>query len=431
MSAPTVSTRLAQIAEQSKREPARVFTTLVHHLDEDFLTEALHQLRKDAAAGIDQMTVAEYSQNLKENISALHQRLVNRTYRAQPAKRVWIPKADGSQRPLAILVLEDKIVQRAVVMLLEAVYEPHFHAFSHGFRRQHSAHGALSYLRDQCLKLGINWIIDADIAKFFDTIEPTHLRTILQRRVNDGAILRLIGMWMHVGVLEEGKVVRSETGTPQGGVISPILANIFLHTVLDEWFETTVRPRMGGNCFLVRFADDFVMGYALKGDAEKVFRVLPKRFERFGLSIHPEKSRLVQFSRPYWRQGKGPGTFAFLGFDHYWDKTRSGGWTIKRKTQGKRLRRFLSGLHEWCRVNRHLNIVEQHQTLKSKLRGHYQYYGVRGNYKMLEVVYEHAAAVWKRWLGRRSSKRPANWEQWMVRWQEICPLPKPRIVHEF
>jgi group II intron reverse transcriptase/maturase len=289
----------------------------------------------------------------------------------------------------------------------------------------------LSYLRDQCLKLGINWIIDADIAKFFDTIEPTHLRTILQRRVNDGAILRLIGMWLHVGVLEEGKVVRSETGTPQGGVISPILANIFLHTVLDEWFETTVRPRMGGNCFLVRFADDFVMGYALKGDAEKVFRVLPKRFERYGLSIHPEKSRLVQFSRPYWRQGKGPGTFAFLGFDHYWDKTRSGGWTIKRKTQGKRLRRFLSGLHEWCRVNRHLNIVEQHQTLKSKLRGHYQYYGVRGNYKMLEVVYEYAAAVWKRWLGRRSSKRPANWEQWMVRWQEICPLPKPRIVHEF
>jgi RNA-directed DNA polymerase len=431
LSAPTVSTRLAQIAEQSNREPARVFTTLVHHLDEDFLTEALHQLRKDAAAGIDQMTVAEYSQNLKENISALHQRLVNRTYRAQPAKRVWIPKAEGSQRPLAILVLEDKIVQRAVVMLLEAVYEPHFHAFSYGFRRQRSAHGALSYLRDQCLKLGINWIIDADIAKFFDTIEPTHLRTILQRRVNDGAILRLIGMWMHVGVLEEGKVVRSETGTPQGGVISPILANIFLHTVLDEWFETTVRPRMGGNCFLVRFADDFVMGYALKGDAEKVFRVLPKRFERYGLSIHPEKSRLVQFSRPYWRQGKGPGTFAFLGFDHYWDKTRSGGWTIKRKTQGKRLRRFLSGLHEWCRVNRHLNIVEQHQILKSKLRGHYQYYGVRGNYKMLEVVYEHAAAVWKRWLGRRSSKRPLNWEQWMVRWQAICPLPKPRIVHEF
>jgi len=431
LSAPTVSTRLARIAEQSKREPGMVFTTLAHHLDEAFLTEALHQLRKDAAAGIDEMTVAEYSQNLKENIADLHQRLVNRKYRAQPARRVWIPKSDGSQRPLAILVLEDKIVQRAVAMLLEAVYEPHFHAFSYGFRRKHSAHGALSYLRDQCLKLGINWIIDADIAKFFDTIEPVHLRTILQRRVNDGAILRLIGMWLHVGVLEEGKVVRSELGTPQGGVISPILANIFLHTVLDEWFETTVRPRMGGNCFLVRFADDFVMGLAIKGDAERVFRVLPRRFERYGLKIHPEKSRLVQFSRPLGRQGKGPGTFAFLGFDHYWGKTLNGGWTLKRKTQGKRLRRFLSGIHEWCRKNRHLNIVEQYQTLKSKLRGHYQYYGVRGNFKMLEVAFEHTERVWKRWLSRRSSKHRMNWERWMVRWQAICPLPKPRIVHAF
>jgi len=431
LSAPTVSTRLARIAEQSKREPGMVFTTLAHHLDEAFLTEALHQLRKDAAAGIDEMTVAEYSQNLKENIADLHQRLVNRKYRAQPARRVWIPKSDGSQRPLAILVLEDKIVQRAVAMLLEAVYEPHFHAFSYGFRRKHSAHGALSYLRDQCLKLGINWIIDADIAKFFDTIEPVHLRTILQRRVNDGAILRLIGMWLHVGVLEEGKVVRSELGTPQGGVISPILANIFLHTVLDEWFETTVRPRMGGNCFLVRFADDFVMGLAIKGDAERVFRVLPRRFERYGLKIHPEKSRLVQFSRPLGRPGKGPGTFAFLGFDHYWGKTLNGGWTLKRKTQGKRLRRFLSGIHEWCRKNRHLNIVEQYQTLKSKLRGHYQYYGVRGNFKMLEVAFEHTERVWKRWLSRRSSKHRMNWERWMVRWQAICPLPKPRIVHAF
>ncbi len=279
-----------------------VFTTLAHHMDEAFLTEALHQLRKDAAAGIDRMTVAEYSQNLKENIADLHQRLVNRKYRAQPARRVWIPKSDGSQRPLAIL---------------------------------------------------------------------------------------------------------------------------------DEWFEKTVRPCMGVNCFLVRFADDFVMGFANKTTAEKVYRVLPKRFERYGLKIHPEKSRLVQFSRPFGRQGKGPGTFAFLGFDHYWGKTLNGGWAIKRKTQGKRLRRFLSEIHEWCRKNRHLSIVEQHQTLKSKLRGHYQYYGVRGNFKMLEVAFEHTERVWKRWLGRRSSKHRLNWEQWMVRWQAVCPLPKPRIVHEF
>jgi hypothetical protein len=238
-------------------------------------------------------------------------------------------------------------------------------------------------------------------------------------------------MWLHVGVMEAGQVTRSETGTPQGGVISPILANIFLHTVLDEWFQNDVRPRMKGNCFLVRFADDFVMGFAIKSDAEKVYRVLPKRFERYGLKIHPEKSRLVPFSRPFGSSGKGPGTFAFLGFDHYWGKTLNGGWTIKRKTQGKRLRRFLSGIHEWCHKHRHRDIVEQHQILKSKLRGHYGYYGVRGNFKMLEVAYEHTEQVWKRWLGRRSSKHPKNWEQWAVRWRAVCPLPKPRIMHAY
>src|SRR5215468_6733908 len=251
-------------------------------MDEDFLTEAFYQLRKDAAAGMDQMTVTEYEVNLGERIANLRGRLVNGQYRAQPARRVWIPKSDGGQRPLAILVLEDKIVQRAVAMILEAIYEPYFHEFSFGFRRYYSAQGAIIYLRQQCLKLGINWIIDADIRKFFDTISWEQLRTILQKRVNDGAILRLIGMWLHVGVMEEGQVVNQEMGTPQGAPVSPILANIFLHTVLDEWFQQEVRPRMG-NCFLARYADDFVMGFSLKSDAERVFKVLPRRFERFGL----------------------------------------------------------------------------------------------------------------------------------------------------
>ena len=298
MSSPTVSTKLARIAEQSKRDATWVFTTLAHLMDEDFLTEAFHQLRKDAAAGIDEMTVTEYAVNLGERITDLHKRLVAWEYRAQPARRVWIPKGDGGQRPLAILVLEDKIVQRAVAMLLEAIYEPHFREFSFGFRRQRSAHQALTYVRQQCLEHDINWIIDADIAKFFDTISWEELRAILQKRVNDGAILRLIGMWLHVGVVEGDRVTNQEMGTPQGAPISPILANIFLHTVLDEWFHNDVRTRMNGSCFLVRFADDFVMGFSLKSDAERVYKVLPKRFERFGLRIHPEKSRMVQFSRP-------------------------------------------------------------------------------------------------------------------------------------
>jgi RNA-directed DNA polymerase len=431
LSSPTVSTKLARIAEQSKRDAALVFSTLAHLMDEDFLTEAFGQLRKDAAAGIDRMTVTEYEVGLAGRIADLHRRLVTREYRAQPARRVWIPKADGGQRGLAILVLEDKIVQRAVALLLEAIYEPYFHGFSYGFRRNHSAHEALTYLRQQCLEQGINWIIDADIRKFFDTIKWEHLRTILQKRVNDGAILRLIGMWVHVGVLEAGQVMSSEEGVPQGAPISPVLANIFLHTVLDEWFQTQVRPRMGGNCFLVRYADDFVMGFSLKSDAERVYQVLPKRFERFGLSLHPDKSRLVQFSRPYWKQGKGPGSFAFLGLTHYWAKTLSGGWTIKRKTQGKRLSRFLSGIAEWCKANRHEPIGEQHQILKAKLRGHYQYYGLRGNFKMLEVAYEHTLAVWKRGLVRRNSKDRMSWQKFAARVEEIFALPKPCIVHAF
>jgi len=408
-----------------------VFTTLAHLMDEDFLTEAFHQLRKDAAAGIDQMTVEEYERNLRERITELHRKLVSREYRAQPARRVWIPKGDGGQRPLAILVLEDKIVQRAVAMILEAIYEPHFCGFSYGFRRQHSAHQALTYLRQQCLELGINWIIDADIQKFFDNIDRAHLRAVLQKRVNDGTILWLIGMWLHVGVLEEGQVVRSEDGTPQGAPISPILANIFLHTVLDEWFQNEVRPRMKGNCFIVRFADDFVAGFTRRGDAERVFGVLPKRFERYGLRIHPEKSRMVQFSRPYWRRGKGTGSFAFLGFTHYWGKTLQGGWTIKRKTLGKRLCRFLSGIDDWCKENRHETVEEQFRILSAKLRGHYQYYGVRGNYKMLEVAYEHTRKVWKRWLARRNSKNRMSWAGFAAKVLEFFELPKPRIIHAF
>jgi RNA-directed DNA polymerase len=431
LSPETVSTKLARIAKQSKQSPAMVFTTLAHLMDEDFLTEGFHQLRKDAAAGTDEVTVVEYAVNLKERITDLHRRLVTGLYRAQPARRVWIPKGDGGRRPLAILVLEDKIVQRAVAMLLEAIYEPHFCDFSCGFRRHFSAHTALIYLRQQCLELGINWIIDADIRKFFDTISWNQLRTILQKRMNDGALLRLIGKWLHVGVLEEGQVVNQELGTPQGAPISPILANIFLHYVLDEWFQTQVRPRMGGNCFLVRYADDFVMGFSLKRDTERVFEVLPKRFERFGLSIHPDKSRMVQFSRPYWKRGKGPGSFAFLGFTHYWAKTLKGGWTIKRKTQSKRLSRFLSGIGDWCKEHLHRPLAEQHRMLTAKLCGHYQYYGVRGNFKMLEVAYEHTRVMWKKWLRRRNSMNRMSWERFAEQVERTLALPLPRIIHVF
>ena len=316
-------------------------------------------------------------------------------------------------------------------MLLEAIYEPHFYGFSYGFRRQRSAHQALTYLRQQCLERDINWIIDADIAKFFDTISWEELRTVLEKRVNDGAILRLIGMWLHGGLVEGDRVTNQDMGTPQGAPISPILANIFLHTVLDEWFQKDVRTRMKGSCFRARFADDFVMEFHLKSDAERVYQVLPRRFERYGLRIHPEKSRMVQFSRPYWKQGKGPGSFAFLGFTEYWGKTLSGGWTIKRKTQGKRLSRFLRGIGDWGKEHLHESMAKQYGILWAKLRGHNQYYGVRGNFKMLEVVYEGTRVKWKKWLSRRNSKDRMGWEQFAAQVEEIFDLPKLRIVHAF
>jgi group II intron reverse transcriptase/maturase len=409
-----------------------VFTTLAHHMDETCLTEAFHHLRKDAAAGIDDVTASDYAVSLETNIQDLYRRLVTKQYRAQPARRTYVPKDDGTLRPLAILVLEDKIVQRAVTMLLEAVYEPMFYSFSYGFRHERSPHQALKYLRDQCLRLGVRWIIDADIKGYFDSINHKLLREILQRRVNDGTIIRLLGKWLNVGVLEaEGEVLRSSIGAPQGAVISPMLSNIFLHTVLDEWFEHTVRPLMKGRCFLVRFADDFVLGFEREEDAQRVYEVLPKRFARYDLTIHPTKSRLVDFGCPRSWESKGKGSFDFLGFTHYWSRTRSGRWTIKRKTRAARIRRTTRALWLWCRENRHKLVSDQHQKLCQKLQGHYQYFAVRGNYKMLEVVYEQAECAWRYWLNQRSSKKSVTWDVFDRRFRRVFPLPKPRIIHAF
>jgi group II intron reverse transcriptase/maturase len=409
-----------------------VFTTLAHHMDETFLMEAFRHLRKDAAAGIDEVTASDYAVSLGANIQDLYQRLVTKQYRAQPARRTYVPKDDGTLRPLAILVLEDKIVQKAVTMLLEAVYEPMFYSFSYGFRHERSPHQALKFLRDQCLRLGIRWIIDADIKGYFDSINQKLLREILQRRVNDGTLIRLLGKWLHVGVLEaEGEILRSSIGAPQGAVISPMLSNIFLHTVLDEWFEHTVRPRMKGRCFLVRFADDFVLGFECEEDAQRVYEVLPKRFARYDLTIHPTKSRLVDFGCPRSWESKGNGSFDFLGFTHYWSRTRSGHWTIKRKTRAKRIRRTLRALWLWCRKNRHKPVSDQHQKLCQKLQGHYQYFAVRGNYKMLEVVYKQAECAWRYWLNQRSSKKSVTWDVFERRFRRVFPLPKPRIIHAF
>ena len=428
---PTVSMKLQKIAEQAQRYPEMVFNNVFHLIDQDFLREAYRQTRKDSAPGVDQVTAKQYAEHLEENLRDLHERLRDNRYVAPPVARVWIEKEDGKKRPISKPCFEDKVVQRAVVMILEAIFEPDFHAFSHGFRKGHSPHQALDELREQCSKLHIQWIVDADVSEFFDTIDRSCLREMLKQRVNDGGILRLIGKWFNAGVLEGGEVTYPDQGTPQGGVASPLLANVFLHHVLDEWFVKEVQPRMKGRCFLSRFADDFIIGCESKADAQRVMGVLPKRFGRFHLTIHPEKTALIAFNKPLRREhsARGKGTFDFLGFTHYWAKTSRGYWVIKRKTVGKRLRRFMKGIWTWCRTNRHEPLTEQYRTLCAKLRGYYHYYGIRGNIKALVAVSEHTRRAWRYWLSRRSHKGRLTWHTYEASMRHKLPLPKPRIIH--
>ncbi len=428
---PTISTRLQWIAEQSARYPNKIVTSLAHLIDVDLLRAAYCLTRKDGAVGVDGVTAQEYAANLEANLVNLHARLRARKYKAPPVKRGWIDKDDGSQRPLGIPAFEDKIVQRAVTMLLSAVYEQEFYDFSYGFRPGRSPHQALKVLREKCHRLNITWIVDADVSGFFDNLDHGLLREIIKRRVNDGGLLRLIGKWLNAGVLEGEQLYHPVKGTPQGGVVSPILANIFLHYVLDEWFVKEIQPRLKGRCFLIRFADDFVIGCELEEDARRLMAVLPKRFDRFKLTIHPKKSRLVEFRNPDIRKGSRSesSTFDFLGFTHYWAKSRRGNWVIKRKTAAKRVRRAMKLLWRWCQYNRHEPIREQYRTLCSKLRGHYQYYGIRCNYRMLERVYFLVRRAWRRWLGRRHRSGHISVEKFKSTIELTFPLPRPRIIH--
>jgi group II intron reverse transcriptase/maturase len=413
------------------------FTNLAHHIDLDWLLTAYAQTRKDGAVGVDGRTADDYEADLKANLQDLLNRAKSGTYVAPPVRRVHIPKAGSPQetRPIGIPTFEDKILQRAVLMVLEPLYETDFLDVSHGFRPGRSAHGALDALWKQAMKLGGGWIVDVDLRKFFDTIDKGHLREFLKRRVRDGVILRLIGKWLNAGVLEDGVVTTPEHGTPQGGVASPLLANIFLHYVLDEWFEAEVRPRLRGEAFLIRYADDFLIGVAREEDARRILEVLPKRMSKYGLTVPPEKTRLVRFqppeaddSEPTERSATAPRTFDFLGFTHYWGRSRRGGWVVKRKTAKGRLKRALQAVSAWCRENRHRPIAEQHRTLTQKLRGHYAYYGITGNFFSLQDFLEGTRRIWRRWLSRRRRGGPLSWPEFL-RLEQRYGLPRARVVH--
>jgi RNA-directed DNA polymerase len=406
-----------------------VFTTLAHHIDLEWLQEAYQRTRKDGAPGIDGQTATEYAANLEENLRSLLERFKSGVYRAPPVRRVYIPKADGkSRRPIGIPTFEDKVLQRAVTMVLEAVYEQDFLDCSYGFRPNRSAHQALEALWRGVMDMGGGMVIEVDIKSYFDTIDHGHLREFLDRRVRDGVLRRAIDKWLKAGVFEEGNVHRSEEGSPQGGVVSPLLANIYLHEVLDTWFAATVVPRLRGKAFMVRYADDVVMVLASEEDARRVMEVLGKRFARYGLTLHPEKTRMVNFRRPEGPQGPSTGSFDMLGFTWFWGKSRQGSPVVKRKTSSSRFRRALGRIADWCRQHRHEPVAAQHVELSRKLLGHYAYYGITGNARALSRFLHEVERVWRYWLNRRSARAKMVWERF-CRLLQHYPLPPIRIVH--
>ena len=431
----SISTKLQRIAERARKSPEMAFTSLAHHIDIDWLREAYRRTRKDGATGIDGQTAEEYAEHLDENLRDLLERMKSGRYQAPPVRRVHVPKGTGKEtRPIGIPTFEDKLLQRAVLMVLEAISEQDFLPCSYGFRSGRSAHQALDSFWVQAMEMGGCWLIEVDIQSFFDTLDRSHLRAFVRQRVRDGVLLRLIGKWLRAGVLEAGRLVHPETGTPQGGVLSPWLANVYLHEVLDRWFEEQVKPRLHGRAFLIRYADDLVLGFEHEQDARRVWEVLPKRFAKYGLRLHPEKTRLVDFRRPGSSKRQRseptesrPGSFELLGFTHFWGRSRRGKREVRRKTASKRFTRAIQRVREYCRIYRHLSIPEQHEGLLRKLLGHYAYFGVHGNEARLVTFRCEAFRAWQKWLDRRSHNGRMTWPRFnsMLRYH---PLPLPRLA---
>jgi len=421
-----VCTRQGRIAELAGQEPKFRLLSLNKDLDMDWLREAYRRTRKDGATGVDGETADEYAVELETRLEDLKERAKSGTYHAPPVRRTYIPKGDGRMRPLGIPTFEDKVLQRAVVMLLEPVYEREFLDCSMGYRPGRSAHTALEAIWKQTMQLGGCWLIDADIKGFFDTVAHRELKEMLNQRVGDGVIRRLVSKWLHAGVWEAGQVTHPETGTPQGGVISPLLSNIYLHEVLDRWFEEQIKPLLEGGAFMVRYADDFVMGFKRQKDAQRVLDVLGKRLAKFGLELHAGKTRLVDF-RPTDKGGEG-GSFDFLGLTHTWQTSRKGRPYVCRQTAKGRFTRALGKIKDYCRETINRPLKEQWEGLKRRTQGHYQYYGIRGNSNGINRFAYEVHRAWLKSLRRRTGHHAQQWTwERFNRMLEQMPLPKPRI----
>ncbi len=427
-----MSIKLARIAELAKEDRKRQFVSIAHLLTPEALYQALQSLRKDASAGVDGVTYAEYVRSAQENVQELHDRLKSKQYRAQPLRRIYIPKEDGRQRPISIPSLEDKIAQRATVELLNAIYEQDFLDCSYGFRPGRSPQDALDKVGKVICRRPISYVLEADICGYFDAVVRSQLMEMVEKRVRDGSILRLIRKWINIGVIDDGRLLVTETGTGQGQVISPLLANIYLHYVLDEWFEEVVKPRLKGEAYEVRFADDFILCFQYRRDAEKVLEVSTQRFAKYGLTLHPEKTRLMEFGREALAKseeegGRKAGTFDFLGFTHLCKRSRRGYFTIHVRTMRRRLRRSLKAVSLWCQEHRHDPVEAQCEALNRKLRGHYQYYGRPTNYRSLWKYHRSVRRIWKKWLNRRTRGKTLKWTDY-AQLLERHPLLRPRIT---
>ncbi len=424
----SISTRLQRIAKLARENPDMVLRTLAHHIDGMFLQEAYRRTRKDGASGVDGQSAASYAENLEANLNELLIRFKRGTYRAPPVKRVNIPKAGGKTRPIGIPTFEDKVLQRAASMILEAVYEEDFKDFSYGFRRGRSPHQAMERLRDDMMEMRGGWVLEADISDCFGSLSHRHIKEILDLRVQDGVIRRTLHKWLKAGVMESGQVFYPGKGSPQGGVISPMIANIYLHEVLDKWFVEIVQPRLAAPARLVRYADDFAILFKSERDARRVQSVLVKRFAKYELEIHPEKTRLVDFRPPNPRGKRGKGSVDILGFTLYWGRSRRNYWVVKRKTAKKRQSRAIKAVEQWCKKNRHLKVREQHKRLSMMMQGHFNYYGVTANLKALKSFEYAVRRIWRKWLNRRSRGSTMPWSRF-VRLVKRYPLPRPGIVH--
>jgi RNA-directed DNA polymerase len=424
-----MSPGLVKGVERAQREPEGRFHALAQLIDMPALERAYRRQRADAAVGMDGVTKEQYGQALEVNLQDLQARLKAQRYRHQPIRRVHIPKAQGKTRPIGIAAFEDKVVQDAVREVLEAIYEQDFLGCSYGFRPGGSAHDAVRTLEQMVHQGEVRWIFEADIVSFFDSLDRTELKKRLEVRVADGSLLRLIGKGLHVGVLDGEAVLEPELGTVQGSVLSPLLGNVYLHYVLDRWFETEVKPRLRGKATLIRYCDDFIIGFEREDDAWRVRAVLEKRLGRFGLTLHPDKTRLVPFWRPSTTQqsGQGPASFDFLGFTFYWRRTRTGHWRMGCKTRRASLRRAKQAIYDWCRRHRHQPVEAQHAALGRRLRGHCNYFGVNGNFQSLLRLVEATKRAWYKWLCRRSQRTRLTWERF-TDFLRQRPLPRPRIT---